>query len=164
LSDPFLRAPWAAALLLGVAAGALGAFLYGPRVGVALGAGTGVLLLIGINARRLLALAGVGLVAIPVLYVLHPAPPLSGLGFTYATHYAAAQWVATGAMLCVGAAAMLGAVQLHAALKRSRTHWGDSRQSPSGLRGTPGGDGGIGDEPGSAASQLSRLRDAKGRH
>jgi hypothetical protein len=88
-----------------------------------------VLLLTGINARRLLALAALGLVTIPVLYVLDPAPRPSGLVFTYATHYAAAQWVATSAMLCVGGAAVLAGVQLRSALKRWATAWGAADRS-----------------------------------
>jgi arabinofuranan 3-O-arabinosyltransferase len=109
LPDRLRRARWPTALIAGAATAAAFAFVAGYRAAAAFGIATTVLLLVGIRARRMITLATLGLLAIPLLYVLDPAPRPSGLSFTYASHYLVAHWVALGAVLLVAVTAALDA-------------------------------------------------------
>jgi hypothetical protein len=109
LPDRLRRARWPTALIAGAAAAIAFAFVAGYRAAAAFGIATTVLLLVGIRARRMITLATLGLLAIPLLYVLDPAPRPSGLSFTYASHYMLANWVALGAVLLVAVTAVLDA-------------------------------------------------------
>src|SRR4029079_17135577 len=80
-----------------------------------------LLLVAGVSVRRLIATATVALVALPVLYLADPAPRPRGLAFTSSSHYITAHSVALVALLCLGGAAVLGAVRLRAANRRHAT-------------------------------------------
>jgi hypothetical protein len=119
-ADPVRRLHPLPALACGAGAAGVGWFLFGPRAGLAVGAGVALALLVGVSVRRLIALATVALAAVPVLYVLDPAPRPSGLTFTYSSHHIAAHWVALAAVLALGAAGLIGAARLRNALSRMR--------------------------------------------
>ena len=76
---------------------------------MALGPAAVGLLLVGVNAKRLLALATLALAAIPLIYLVYPAARLNNLSFGYATHYVAAHWAGVVAVWCIAAAALLDA-------------------------------------------------------
>jgi hypothetical protein len=63
-------------------------------------------------------LAALGLALVPVLYLIAPASRLNDLSFTYATHYLAAHWIATGAVMALAAAGVLGGLELRSARRR----------------------------------------------
>jgi arabinofuranan 3-O-arabinosyltransferase len=112
LADPMVRPGWAVALAAGVAVAVLVGFLFGLRAGAALGPLAVVLLIVGVNTRRLVALATVALAAVPVIYIVHPAARLSDLSFSYAAHYIAGHWAAVVAVWCIAGAALLDASRL----------------------------------------------------
>jgi arabinofuranan 3-O-arabinosyltransferase len=131
-ADPVRRVRWPVAALVAVLVAGFGSFLFGPRAGIAFGLGTGALLLVGLTVRRLIAVAGLALAAVPVLYVASPAPRPNGLAFTYATHYIAAHWVAVAAVTCVGGAGVLGALAVRAAGRRDAAEQGARMSSENG--------------------------------
>ena len=88
------------------------AFVAGFRAAAAFAIGTTLVLLFGVGTHRLIKLATLGLLAIPLLYVLDPAPRPSGLSFTYASHYMIAHWLAVAVVLLVAATALLDAAVL----------------------------------------------------
>ncbi|HEX4626954.1 MAG TPA: alpha-(1-_3)-arabinofuranosyltransferase family protein [Solirubrobacteraceae bacterium] len=120
-ADRVQRAHPLIALACGLAAGGLGWLSFGARAGVLAGIAVCLLLVAGVSVRRLIATATVALVALPVLYLADPAPRPRGLAFTYSNHYITAHSVALVALLCLGGAAVLGAVRLRAANRRHAT-------------------------------------------
>ncbi|HEX3316752.1 MAG TPA: alpha-(1-_3)-arabinofuranosyltransferase family protein [Solirubrobacteraceae bacterium] len=118
LFDPLRRLRWPWAVAVGAAGGLAGWFFYGARAGVAVGAAIAVLLVVGVSVRRLVALATVALAALPVLYLVDPAPRPSGLAFTYASHFIAGHWIGVAAMLSLAGAGVLGAWAVASAVRR----------------------------------------------
>jgi arabinofuranan 3-O-arabinosyltransferase len=118
-ADPVRRLRPLPALVCGAAAAGVGWFLFGPRAGVAVGAGSAVALMVGVSVRRLVAVAAIALALVPILYLVDPAPRPSGLTFTYSNHYIAAHWVALAAALALGAAGLLGAARLRTTVRRA---------------------------------------------
>jgi hypothetical protein len=114
-----VRPGWPIAIAAGVLVALLGGFLFGLRAGVALGPAAAALLLVGINARRLLAIATLALAAIPVIYLVDPASRLNNLSFDYATHHVGGHWAAVVAVWCIAAAALLDARVLRSAVRQS---------------------------------------------
>jgi arabinofuranan 3-O-arabinosyltransferase len=112
MADPMLRPGWALALATGLLVALVAGFLFGLRAGVALGPLAAALLVVGVNVKRLVALATVALAFIPVIYLVHPASRLSDLSFSYATHYIAGHWAAVLAIWCIAGAALLDAHRL----------------------------------------------------
>jgi hypothetical protein len=116
----------------------LGGFLFGLRAGVVLGPAAVAVLLIGANARRLLALATLALIAIPLIYLIDPAAPLQNLSFDYATHFVSAHWIAVAAVWCIAGAALLDARVLrngsrkdpNGAVASSNSHGPEAAHSP----------------------------------
>jgi hypothetical protein len=109
IRDPIVRPGLVLSLTAGVAVALLSGFLFGLRAGAALGPAAAVLLMIGVNARRLLALGALALATIPIIYLVHPAARLNNLSFDFATHYVAAHWAGVAAVWCIAAAALLDA-------------------------------------------------------
>jgi hypothetical protein len=127
-TDPVRRLRWPLALATGVLSGAIGWFCFGARGGIAVGVAVAVLLVAGVNVRRLIAIAAVALIALPLLYLFDPAPRPSGLSFTYAGHYIAAHWVAVAAVVCLAGAGVLGAVEVASDVRhRARSAGGEPR-------------------------------------
>jgi hypothetical protein len=120
-NDPVRRLAWRPAALLAVAVLVGAGYVFAWRAGVALGIGTLACVRIGVNVRRLLALALAGLIAIPILYVIDPAPDVGGFFFGYAQHFLNAHWVAVGAVVCLLAAGLLGAAELRRDRRTSGT-------------------------------------------
>jgi arabinofuranan 3-O-arabinosyltransferase len=118
--DALRRTGWRVAAVAGAGVAGVGSFMFGPRAGILFGVATAVLLIVGVTVRRLLAVAVLGLAAVPVLYVVAPASRPNGLSFSYATHYLAAHWIAVGAVMCVAAAGVLGALEVRAAGRSRR--------------------------------------------
>ena len=76
---PLIRLPVRAALAWGIGVGAVTAFVFAVRFGVVAGPVTVVLLLAGVNVRRLINLSMLGVLAIVALYVVPPRPQLRWL-------------------------------------------------------------------------------------
>jgi MYXO-CTERM domain-containing protein len=110
-ADQLIRLGWLPALLVSGAIGALGALLFALRMGPALAALSLVLLLAGLNVRRLVALAAVLIAVLPVIYVAFPPVDRGGFSFTYPTDVLFAHWVAVLAVTCLGAAAALACLR-----------------------------------------------------
>jgi hypothetical protein len=110
-ADPLIKLGWLPALLVSGAIGALGALLFALRMGPALAAVSLVLLLAGLNVRRLVALAAALIAVLPVIYVAFPPVDRGGFSFTYPTDVLFAHWVAVVAVTCLGAAAALACVR-----------------------------------------------------
>ena len=108
-------------------AGVSGGFLFAVRAGVVIGPVTFVLLVIGLNARRLLLATGVGLVAVTAAYVISPSPNNGGFYFYYALHFITAHWIALGAVLALGWATGLMAWEIRTGGKAPVT---DGPRSP----------------------------------
>jgi hypothetical protein len=133
---PILLAP-AAAVVSGIGVGALAGFLFEPRVGVAAGELTALLLLVGISPRRLTWLALLGTVAIPLLYIARPAHNYGGFSFSFAQHQMLAHWIGTGVLFALLAAAVLQSRELRAA-RKSRTAKPQGRRDPPDNRDSEG--------------------------
>jgi hypothetical protein len=116
--DPVRRLGSPAALAAAAVAGAGGGLLFALRAGVVLAPLTFVLARLGINVRRLLALATIALATIPLQYVLWPASRLSGFTFSYPLDHISAHWTAVLCVCCLGAAGALAARELRAAARR----------------------------------------------
>jgi hypothetical protein len=112
LPDPVRRLPLRAAVPVAAAAGLLGGVAFAWRAGPALALAVLGLLLVGVSVRRTLALATVGLLAVPILYVVNPAPDIGGANIGYSQHYIGAHWVAVGAVCALIWALALWLVQL----------------------------------------------------
>lgn len=110
--DPLVRLSWRPALGWGAAVAAAGAFLFALRAGVLLGPMAVALLLVGVNARRLLVAAAAGLAVLPVIYIAFPPRDQGGYNFDYAVQLMGAHWVAVGIVCCIGAGCGLAAVRL----------------------------------------------------
>jgi hypothetical protein len=108
-ADPLLRVGWGRALAIGIAAAAIGAFLFALRAGIVIGPVTVIALRVGISRSRLLTAAMAGLAAIPVVYLAFPAEDLGGFSFGYALDELGAHWIAVGVVICVGVASALAA-------------------------------------------------------
>jgi hypothetical protein len=110
----------AARALVPVASGVagLGYVLGGLVSGVVAGLAAIILVWVGVSSRRLLALAALAFVALPVMYVADPALDYGGSNFGYAHHYLAAHWVALAGIACVAAAAATEAARSLRASRR----------------------------------------------
>jgi arabinofuranan 3-O-arabinosyltransferase len=125
-ADPLVRAGWPAALAAAAGVAVVTGPIFALRMGAVLGLLTLVLLRVGVNVGRLVAIAIVAIAALPVIYVVFPATDKGGYSFQYASDQIYAHWVAVVGVCCLAAAGALSAVRL----RRSRT------QPPSAL---PGG-------------------------
>jgi arabinofuranan 3-O-arabinosyltransferase len=96
-----------AALASGIGVGAVTAFMFALRFGAVAGALTVVLLLAGISVRRLTGLAMLGVLAIPVLYLLRPAHNYGGFSFDFSLHQILANWIGAGVLCALIAAGLL---------------------------------------------------------
>ncbi len=103
------------ALAAGVAAGAAGSLLFALRAGAVLAPLAFALALLGVNVRRLIALATVALLATLFLYLADPPQQLFGFSPTYAQDHIAAHWAAVLCVACLAAAALLAAHRARAA-------------------------------------------------
>jgi hypothetical protein len=115
--DPARRLGWAPALALGAAVVVVGGGLFALRAGLVLGVAAVVLLRTGLTARRLLTLAALGIVLLPLLYIVFPAGDEGGFNFDYAVDNLGAHWVAVAVVSCVAVACALDAL----ALRRGRS-------------------------------------------
>jgi len=125
-ADPVRRLPVWGALAAGVLAAGLGGVVFALRAGAVMGPVVLVLLLfLGVNARRLLGLAFLGLVAMVVLYLAYPSPDAGGFYFPYAQHYLNAHWVAVGVVCALAAASVIMAWDLRTRRgpPLARTRW-----------------------------------------
>jgi hypothetical protein len=109
---------WPEALAWGIGVGALTAFLFALRFGAAAGLLTVLILRVGVSTRRLIAIAGLGMIAIPVLYVANPAHNYGGFSFYFSLHQIAGHWVGAGVVCALLAAALLQARRVRAWRRR----------------------------------------------
>jgi hypothetical protein len=114
--DPLIKLGWLPALLVSGAIGALGALLFALRMGPALAALSLVLLVAGLNVRRLVALAAALIALLPLIYIAFPPIDRGGFSFTYPTDVLFAHWVAVVAVTCLGAAAALACLRQRASV------------------------------------------------
>jgi hypothetical protein len=110
--DPLRIASWPVTLGLTVLVGLVTAGVFAARFAVVAAPVTLVLLRVGFNARRLLALAALLIAAVPVLYLANPAHNFGGYDFDYGLHYLTAHWLAAGALCLLLAAAIVQASAL----------------------------------------------------
>ena len=103
IDDPVRRPGVLRSVPIAAAVGGVAAACFALRMGVVLGPAALLLLLVGVNARRLLALASLILLAIPIVYVAHPAPRF----VNYAQHHITGHWLAVAAVWCLAAACLL---------------------------------------------------------
>jgi arabinofuranan 3-O-arabinosyltransferase len=113
-ADPVYRFALRGAVIAALIAAPIAGFVFAWRAGAIVGAAVLVLLILGVNARRLVALAALGLLAIVVGYLANPAPDLGGFYFPYALHYISLHWVAVGVVGTLGVASILLAWRLRA--------------------------------------------------
>jgi arabinofuranan 3-O-arabinosyltransferase len=102
----------------GLAVELFGALVFAPRFGAVAGSVMFLLVLTGIGVRRLVLLASVGLVVVPILYLTGPVSRQGGSGFYFSLDHLAAHWIAAGAVIAVAGAAVLQARGLRAQTKR----------------------------------------------
>jgi hypothetical protein len=115
---PVRRFPFRIAIPLAVAIAAVAGIVFAWRAGAVIGLVAAVLLVLGVSVGRLLALAVVGLIVLPVLYVVKPfsdVSPTNFANFTYAQYYIGAHWVAVGVVSALIGALVLWLVELRAA-------------------------------------------------
>lgn len=112
----------------GVGVELFGALVFAPRFGVVVGPLTFVLVLLGIGVGRLVGLASVAILTVPLLYITRPASH-SGAAFYFPLEHLAAHWLTAGATL-----AMAGAAALQCRGIRSRS----SAELPSSTQPGPG--------------------------
>lgn len=114
LNDPVRRLRLPYALVAGVVAGVAGGLLFAFRAGAVLAPLTVALALLGVNVRRLVALAALALLVALLLYVVHPAEELAGFSFRYPLHHIAAHWAVALCVSCLTVAGTLAAGALRA--------------------------------------------------
>jgi hypothetical protein len=118
IADPLRKFDWRVALAAGVLVGVIGGLCFALRVGGVIGPATFVLLLVGVNARRLFTAGGVLLALVVLLYLLDPAADPGGYGFFYAEHHMNAHWLAVGAIWCIAGGSLIAALSLRDARRR----------------------------------------------
>jgi hypothetical protein len=107
MPDPLVRAGLGTAIAAGITVGLVASAGFALRVGVVLGPATVLFLLLGVNVRRLLAVATTALLAVVVVYVADPAPEFVGVRFYFAEYHLLEHWLTVGAIWCVAAACVL---------------------------------------------------------
>jgi arabinofuranan 3-O-arabinosyltransferase len=105
-------------LALAAAVGLVGGFVFALRAGGGLALATVVLARVGVGARRLFALAGALLAAIPVIYLAFTSSDAPRHAFDYAIDHIGAHWVAVAAVCCLAAGCALDAARLRRRLRR----------------------------------------------
>jgi hypothetical protein len=110
--DPLFRFGWPATIALAAGLAVAGGALFALRMGVVLGVLAVVMLRLGISVRRLLWIAVLGVAAMPVLYLVHPATDKGGFSFQYPMDQVLAHWIACVVVVCVAAAGTLSAWRL----------------------------------------------------
>jgi hypothetical protein len=128
-ADPVRRLALRGSLTLALVAGVLGGIVFAWRAGAGIGLVAFAVARLGVNARRLLALAVLGLVAMTIAYVADPAPDAGGFFFPYAFHYITAHWIGVG-VVC----ALIGATVLMAWEVRAPNPAGEPRGGQLGRR------------------------------
>ena len=115
--DPIRRLGIRAAIALALVAGAAGALVFALRAGAGLALLTFALARLGVNVRRLVALTIVALAALPVLYLLRPAPEQSDFTFVYPLHHIGAHWAAVAGVCCLAVASAWAALELRSSTR-----------------------------------------------
>jgi hypothetical protein len=119
--DPRLRPSRGVAVTAAALIGLAAWLWFSPGVGIALGAAALLLSQVGVTSRRLYALGGAGLLAVPVLYLVDPATELIGsFNSFYAQEHIEAHWVASAAVAFVLAGSLLDLVALRRAGRGAR--------------------------------------------
>jgi hypothetical protein len=109
VADPVRRFGFRGAVAAALAAGVAGGLLFAVRAGVALAALALVLALAGVSVRRLVALAAAGVAAALLLYLVRPAPRLTGFSLDFPVHHMNAHWAVVLAACCLAVAGVLAA-------------------------------------------------------
>jgi hypothetical protein len=110
--DPVIRTGWPRALAVAAAVGIVTGPLFALRAGAALAAICFVLLLVGVSARRLIALGSLALAAIPAWYWIDDGPGFGNVTFHYVTAQLTAHWLGVLAVCCFAAASGISALRL----------------------------------------------------
>ncbi len=113
--DELLRLRPGPAIAVAAAIAVGGGLLFALRMGPILGALALAVLVVGVNVRRLVALAGVCIAALPLIYIAFPATDKGGFSFQYASDQIVAHFVAEVAVSCLAAAGLLAAARLRRA-------------------------------------------------
>jgi hypothetical protein len=117
VGDPIRRLRPRGALLAAALAGLVGSVAFALRAGIVLAPLTFGLALVGVNVRRMVAIAGLAIAAALLLYLLHAPPDLAGFTFSYPIHHIAAHWAIALCISCLSAAAVLAGWRLRQALR-----------------------------------------------
>jgi hypothetical protein len=108
--DPLIRVlDWRRVLLVAVGVAAVGGFVFALRAGAVLFFLTLIALRVGINVRRLVALALAAVALLPLIYLIFQPKDRGGFAFSYANDLLGAHWVAAFAIACFAVAAGLTA-------------------------------------------------------
>jgi hypothetical protein len=111
-SDPVRTLGLREALAVAVLAAGIGGFLFALRAGAVIGPVTFVALRLGVNVRRLLVAALIGLALLPLAYIASPSPDVGGFYYYYALHYIDEHWLALGVVCALAVAVALMAWDL----------------------------------------------------
>jgi arabinofuranan 3-O-arabinosyltransferase len=109
-SGPLVRPSFRAALMASLAAGAVSAGLFALRSGPVTAAIVFALLRWGVTVRRLVGLAAVGVVSLPILYLAFPAEDKGGYSFEFTSDTMGAHWAADGVVFLLAGAALIAAL------------------------------------------------------
>jgi arabinofuranan 3-O-arabinosyltransferase len=109
-SAPLVRPSLQAALVASLAAGAVSAGLFALRSGPVTAVIAFALLRWGVTVRRLVGLAALGVVSLPILYLAFPAEDKGGYSFEFTSDTMGAHWVADGVVFLLAGAALIAAV------------------------------------------------------
>jgi arabinofuranan 3-O-arabinosyltransferase len=113
--DLLLRPGWLATFAISGAVALLSAGLFALRMGVVMGALTFLLLRVGVNVGRLIALAALLTALLPLHYLLFPSEDKGGFSFEYANDQINAHWVAVVVVCCLAAGGGLAAWRMRRA-------------------------------------------------
>lgn len=126
-----------AALAWGIGVGAITAFVFALRFGAVMGVATVVLVLVGVSVQRLVTIAIAAMIAIPLIYLVHPAHNYGGYSFYFSLHELLAHWVGAGVVCTLVAAALLAAREV----RSWRGGGGQRPRARRGQRGSPSPNG-----------------------
>ena len=110
--DPVWRLPLRRAVAPALAIAVIGGALFSLRMGAVMLPLSLLLMVLGVNVRRLALLAAAGLALLPLIYLLFPAEDKGGYNFEFANNYTRAHYIAVLAMCCFAAAGWLAARRL----------------------------------------------------
>jgi hypothetical protein len=110
--DPVIRPGLARAFAIATAVGLVTGPIFALRAGAALAIICFALLMVGLSARRLIAVGSLALAAIPAWYWIDDGPGFGNVTFHYVTDQLTAHWLGVLAVCCFAAASGMSALRL----------------------------------------------------